>query len=1156
METIHVQFEELTEPITPMHISTGPESILLTPGQISSGLVPDPVPTAPYVLPINKDLEILFQLMFDKYFETPGVKRPVPHAPAVQVLVVSADTPSSSIIDQDAPSTSYSPSSSIVQPPISHQGITAGPTIKDNPFAQVDNDPFVNVFAPEPSSDESSSRDVSLAASTQVVHPHNHLGKWSKDHPLDNVIGNPSHLVSTRKQLATDAMWCLYNYVLSKLEPKNVKTAMDEACWFEAMQEEIHEFDRLQVWELVPKPDRVMIITLKWIYKVKFDEYGEGTMDVKTAFLNSELKEEVYVSQPRGFVDPDHPIHVYHLKKALYDLKQAPRAWYNTLSRFLLDNKFSNSMDKTKITRKPSKTGKHGHGKQKSTKEAGKSSQSQKVKALSLQVSQNPGGIFYNQSKYALETLKKYGIEYCEPVDTLMMDRSKLDEDPLGIPVDQTQFRGIVGSLMYLTASRPDLDIAMALTAYADADHASCQDTRRSTSYIMGAPSAKTTTWNKFSITMASAIICLATNQKFNFSKYIFESIVKNLENVSGSVNPSDPHHTPTIIQPLTSQPQKKQKPRRPKRKETEIPQSSGPTDNVADEAVNEEMDDSLERAATTTTSLDAEQDRGNINKTQSKETPNEPSSLGTSSGGGHIRQETMGDTIITPRVAFDHLRDTLSVIFGLSVTQAEKKKKINIAISTRPRAKGLVIHEQEQAPTPTVSSQQPSQLNVHDKAWDDVQARVEVDYQLAQRLQAQEQEKLTGEEKAKLTKLVEENSKKAEQKVDKDKETVELQRLIEVVPDKEEVAIDAIPLAVAIENSNQSESARERDISNGLKILSIYRLSEARTKLVEENSKKAEQKVDEDKETVELQRLIEVVPDKEEVAIDAIPLATKPPSIVDYKIHKEGKKTYYQIIRADGSSKMYLVFSHMLKSFDREDLETLKKLIKYGEKRYPLTPSTITDMLNKKLQCDHFSEMLLMKKLKILKENIKFRGGLLGLKDFMMIFEVTTAKVYVTAAKPNIEIAYLVPSLIRRIDLCDLCGLGECSTDTPYLPLDGYGVLVFRIDTVLLRVFSFTLTGTAKIRVDRLTLGAVNTWDLLKKAFIQRSLSSSSNTDGLAAIVSKLDNLGNSDNEKAERKCPCDQGRMSNLRRISMSHRAKAETQGVNKNGYHHNTW
>ncbi|GKB97975.1 hypothetical protein Tco_0984112 [Tanacetum coccineum] len=100
-----------------------------------------------------------------------------------------------------------------------------------------------------------------------------------------------------------------------------------------------------------------------------------------------------------------------------------------------------------------------------------------------------------------------------------------------------------------------------------------------------------------------------------------------------GSANPIDPRHIPTIIQPSTSQPQKKQKPRKPKRKDIEVTQPSGPIDNVADEAINEEMDDSLERAATTATSLDAEQDSGNINKTQSKAILNEPSSLGTSSG-------------------------------------------------------------------------------------------------------------------------------------------------------------------------------------------------------------------------------------------------------------------------------------------------------------------------------------------------------------------------------------------------------------------------------------------------------------------------------------------------------------------------------------------
>ncbi|GKB67279.1 hypothetical protein Tco_0928691 [Tanacetum coccineum] len=113
-----------------------------------------------------------------------------------------------------------------------------------------------------------------------------------------------------------------------------------------------------------------------------------------------------------------------------------------------------------------------------------------------------------------------------------------------------------------------------------------------------------------------------------------------------GSTNPTDPHHTPTIIQPSTSQPQKKQKPRKSKRKDNQITQSSGPTDNVADEAVNEEMHDSLKRATTTATILDAKQDMGNIAKTQSKATLNEPCSIGTSSGSGPRRQETMRDTI------------------------------------------------------------------------------------------------------------------------------------------------------------------------------------------------------------------------------------------------------------------------------------------------------------------------------------------------------------------------------------------------------------------------------------------------------------------------------------------------------------------------------
>ncbi|GKF31664.1 retrovirus-related pol polyprotein from transposon TNT 1-94 [Tanacetum coccineum] len=120
METIHVQFDELTEQMAPVQLSTGPAPTFLTPRQISSGLVPNPVRAAPYVPPINKDLKILFQPMFDEYMEPPRIERPVSPAPAVQVPVNSIGTPSSTTINQDAPSPSHLPSSSALQSPSLH----------------------------------------------------------------------------------------------------------------------------------------------------------------------------------------------------------------------------------------------------------------------------------------------------------------------------------------------------------------------------------------------------------------------------------------------------------------------------------------------------------------------------------------------------------------------------------------------------------------------------------------------------------------------------------------------------------------------------------------------------------------------------------------------------------------------------------------------------------------------------------------------------------------------------------------------------------------------------------------------------------------------------------------------------------------------------
>nr|GEY80682.1 retrovirus-related Pol polyprotein from transposon TNT 1-94 [Tanacetum cinerariifolium] len=317
----------------------------------------------------------------------------------------------------------------------------------------------------------------------QIVQPDHpipqHTRKWKKDHPLNNIIDQLSRPVSTRLQLHEQALFCYYNAFLSSVEPKTYKDALTQSCWIEAMQEELNEFERLEVWELVPRPDKFMVITLKWIYKVKLDELGgilknkarlvahgylqeEGIdfeesfasvvrleairiflayaahknmvvyqMDMKTTFLNGNLREEFYVSQPNGFVDQDNPNHVYKLKKALYGLKQAPRAWYDMLSSFLISQDFSKgSVDPTLFIHR-------------NDNDLLLMSMMGKISFfLGLQISQSPRGIFINQSKYALESLKKYGFESCNPVDTPMVEKSKLDEDKKGKAVDPSHYHG------------------------------------------------------------------------------------------------------------------------------------------------------------------------------------------------------------------------------------------------------------------------------------------------------------------------------------------------------------------------------------------------------------------------------------------------------------------------------------------------------------------------------------------------------------------------------------------------------------------------------------------------------------------------------------------------------------------------------------------
>nr|GEV07165.1 hypothetical protein [Tanacetum cinerariifolium] len=344
--------------------------------------------------------------MFDEYLEPPHVEKLVFPAPAVPVPVNTVGTPSSTTINQDAPCPGHSSLSSAFQSPSLLQGVAAEPTIMEN-------------------------RDVSSAESTYAPQTHYYLKKWSNDHPLDNVIGNPSRLVSTRKQLA---------------------------------------------------PNCVMIIALKRIYKIKLDEYGD-VLKNKARLVSKGHRQEEGIDFEESFapVACIEAIRIFIANAA--SKNHLPDGCQDDIPEWRIEGRNLRAVDPTLFTLK---TGKHIRLVQiyvddiifASTDPKAcdifSSEMSSKFQMsmigqmsffLGLQVSQNPEGIFINQSKFALEILKKFELDLRDSVDTPMVDRLKLDEDPLGIPVDHTQFRSMIGSLMYLTASRPDLVFVVCMCA-------------------------------------------------------------------------------------------------------------------------------------------------------------------------------------------------------------------------------------------------------------------------------------------------------------------------------------------------------------------------------------------------------------------------------------------------------------------------------------------------------------------------------------------------------------------------------------------------------------------------------------------------------------------------------------------------------------------
>nr|GEX09655.1 retrovirus-related Pol polyprotein from transposon TNT 1-94 [Tanacetum cinerariifolium] len=369
-----IDFDKLTV-MASEHSSLEPALHEITPATISSRLVPNPPPSTSYVPPLRIDWDILFQPLFDELLNPlPSVVLQAPEVIAsiakvvALVLATSTDSPSSTTVDQDAPSPSNSQTLRETQFPVISNDFEK--ENHDLAIAHMNNDPF---FGFEESPKIATFRDDPLHESLlDDLTSQGSSSNMRQTHTLFEPLDEFGGVLKNKDRLVAQGF----------------------------RQEEGIDFE--ESFAHVAKLKAIHIFIANFAHKnMKIFQ-----MDVKTAFLNGELKEEVYVSQPKGFVDHDNPSHVYKLKKALYGLKQAPRAWYDMLSRFFISQHFSKcAVDPTLFTQK-----------------AGN-----------------------------------------ELLLTPLVEKSKLDEDLQGKPVDTTLYRIMIGSLMYLTSSRPDLTYVVCL---------------------------------------------------------------------------------------------------------------------------------------------------------------------------------------------------------------------------------------------------------------------------------------------------------------------------------------------------------------------------------------------------------------------------------------------------------------------------------------------------------------------------------------------------------------------------------------------------------------------------------------------------------------------------------------------------------------------
>ncbi|GKB40129.1 retrovirus-related pol polyprotein from transposon TNT 1-94 [Tanacetum coccineum] len=1072
----------------------------------------------------------------------------------------------------------------------------------------------------------------------------------------------------------------LFACFLSQVEPKKVIQALTDLSWIEAMQDELLQFKLQKVWTLVDLPYGKRAIGTKWVYRNKKDDRGivvrnkarlvaqgytqeEGIdydevfapiarieaiklflayasfmgfivyqMDVKSAFLYGTIEEEVYVCQPPGFEDPQFPDKVYKVEKALYGLHQAPRAWYETLSTYLLENGFRRGIiDKTLFIKKDKDD------------------------------AQEIPDEFYGRAHFLLR------VTTSTPIET----NKALLKDEEAEDVDVHFYRSMIGSLMYPSTPKtshlhavkrifrylkghPKLglwyprDSPFDLEDFSNSDYARASLDRKSTTggcqfldkrliswqykkQIIAANSttkaeyvaatnccgqfwiyakaktvngerqiqalvdkkkviitemsirsdlklndaegtdclptatifaelermgAKTTAWNEFSSTMASVIICLCHNPNFNFSKYIFDNMVKHLEGgvkflmylrfvrIQGGNkgNAVVTHRAVTdetrlqekvldleklktaqakeiaSLKKRLKQLEKKRKLRTLGLKRLRKVGSTSRVESSNDVSLGDQLDAS--KQGRKIADLDADAEVTLVDETQEINDDNlmfdtdvleeQEKEVAEKEVSTADPVTTTGEVVTTANVeattanALTTTIDELALAQTLIEIKAAKPKAVTSATTTttttRPKARGVVVQEPSEFKT-TSSPFQASQLpQAKDKgktimveperplkkkdqvafdeemarnleaqmqaelieeerlarqkeeeanialieSWDNTQAMMEADFKLAQRLQAEEQGEITIEERSRLFVELMNRRKMHFAKL----RAEEIRRKPPTKAQKRNQMSIYLKNTIGYKHSqlkSKSYDEIQKLFDKEMKRVNTFvdmnsevvKGSETRT---EESSKRAgdeleydkskKQKIDEhvkaekdnDPEEEEMKKHMGIVQDEEEIAINVIPLATKPPMIIEYKIVKEGQKGLYQLIRADRSLKRYSSMVRMLQGIDREDLETLWKLVKekhginrpvdeyervlWGDmkvmfepdiknkvwrslqgykvtvwklfdscgvhfirfknlhifmlvkKRYPLTPITISNMLNKKLQADRWNEM------------------------------------------------------------------------------------------------------------------------------------------------------------------------------------------------------